>query len=72
MEKIIDIEGMGCMNCVHHVEEGLKTVPGVHSVKVDLAAKNAAVCAADGVADETLKAAVEEAGYEVTAIHEAK
>ena len=68
MEKIINIEGMSCMNCVHHVTEGLKAVPGVHSVKVNLAAKTAAVCAMDGVADDALKAAVEQAGYKVTAI----
>lgn len=69
MEKIINIEGMSCMNCAHHVEEGLKAVSGVHSVKVDLAAKTASVCAMDNVSDEALKAAVEDAGYEVTAIH---
>lgn len=68
MEKIINIEGMSCMNCVHHVEEGLKAIPGVHSVKVDLDAKTAAVCAMDNVTDAAIKAAVEDAGYEVISI----
>jgi len=69
MEKIINIEGMSCMHCVNHVTEGLKAVAGVHSVNVDLAAKTATVCAMDTVTDDALKAAVEDAGYEVTAIH---
>ena len=59
---------MACMHCVKRVEEVLKAVPGVKSVKVDLEAKTAAVSAEDGVTNEVLKAAVEDAGYKVTGI----
>jgi copper chaperone len=68
MSKKIYIEGMNCGHCVAHVEEALKEVCGVRSVKVDLAAKLATVELAHEVEDEKLKAAVDEAGYEVTKI----
>lgn len=68
MEKVINIEGMSCMHCVNHVESALKNVAGVHSATVDLAAKKATVCAMDTVTDAALKAAVEEAGYQVVSI----
>jgi len=69
MEKTVDIEGMSCNHCKMHVEKALSAVPGVKSVKVDLAQKNAVVSAGDSVSDEMLTLAVNEAGYEVTGIH---
>ncbi len=69
MKKQIIIEGMSCGHCVKHVEEALKGVPGVSGVEVNLAGKNATVEGSDSVTDLSLKAAIEEAGYEATAIH---
>ena len=69
MNKTIQIEGMSCNHCKMHVEKALSAVPGVKSVKVDLAQKNAVVSAGDSVSDEMLTLAVNEAGYEVTGIH---
>ncbi len=68
MTKKISIEGMTCGHCTAHVEEALKSICGVKSVKVDLAAKSATVELAHEVEDAKFKAAVEDAGYEVTSI----
>jgi len=68
MEKIIFIEGMSCQHCVAHVENALNQVAGVRKVQVDLGRKRAVVEVEAGVSDDQLKAAVEEMGYDVTAI----
>ena len=68
MKKTISIDGMTCGNCVRHVTEALTEVEGVTSVNVDLAGKKADLDAAESVTEETLKAAVTEAGYTVTAV----
>lgn len=66
MEKKLFIEGMSCGHCVSHVKEALEEIDGVTLVEVNLEGKYARV---EGVAsDEDLKAAVEEAGYDVVQI----
>lgn len=70
MKKELTIERMSCQHCVAHVETALRQVAGVRQVKVDLAQKRATVEVDGTVPDEKLKAAVEEAGYDVTAIKE--
>ncbi len=62
----LPIGGMTCASCVAHVEGGLRTVPGVLNVNVNLATERATVemiAGATTLAD--LKRAVEEVGYEV-------
>lgn len=67
MTKTISIEGMMCQHCVKHVTDALNKLEGV-SAAVSLENKNA-VCEITGnVTDEQLKAAVTDAGYEVTGI----
>lgn len=68
MEKTLGIKGMMCQHCVAHVKKALEGVSGVSKVEVSLENKNAVIEARVTVADEALKAAVSEAGYEVTAI----
>lgn len=68
MTKKIAIDGMTCGHCVMHVEEALKSVCGVKSVKVDIKGKLATVELAHEVDDSKLKEAIEEAGYEVTKV----
>ncbi|WP_428244012.1 heavy-metal-associated domain-containing protein [Gynuella sp.] len=59
----MNIEGAGCQNCVNAIEQALKDVDGVATASFDLAKGIATV---EGNADtEQLKAAIEEAGYEV-------
>jgi copper chaperone CopZ len=50
------------------VKKALEGVSGVGKVEVSLEKKNAVVEANSEITDETLRAAVSEAGYEVTAI----
>ena len=68
MKKELMIEGMMCQNCVKHVTRALEGIPGSSHVQVSLEDKKATVEVPESVADETLKAAVTEAGYEVTGI----
>lgn len=68
MTKKVFIEGMTCRHCVSHVEGALKEVSGIKSAKVDLEGKLAVIELAQDVDDEKIKAAVEDAGYEVTDI----
>ena len=65
MLKKYTVAGMTCNHCVHHVSMALSEVEGVKDVKVSLAEKSALVNSEDSVQFETLKAAVEEAGYKL-------
>jgi len=57
----LKIEGMSCNNCVRHVSEALRAVPGVERVEVSLAQGQAVV---EGEAPlERLIEAVQEEGY---------
>jgi len=68
MKKTLTVEGMMCMHCVAHVEKALSGVAGVEKAEVNLKKKRAVVTLNAEVADEALRAAVKEAGYEVTDI----
>lgn len=68
MTKTIFIEGMSCNHCVRHVEEALKELDGVKSVKVDLKGKKAEIELSDDISDQDIKNAVDEAGYDVSSI----
>jgi copper chaperone CopZ len=62
MAKKILIEGMSCGHCVMRVTKALKELR-LENVNVDLGSKTALV---EGLAsDEDIKAAVEDAGYNV-------
>ena len=66
MSKIeISIEGMTCGHCAMSVTNELATLEGVSNVQVDYAAGKATV-ESDGVSEDQLSAAVEEAGYQAT------
>lgn len=67
MRKVLTIEGMMCKHCQAHAEKALNAMEGV-TATVDLEAASATCEVAEGVTDEMLKAAIAEAGYEVTAI----
>ena len=68
MKKELSVEGMMCQNCVKHVTHALESVSGASGVEVSLEEKKAVVFVPDSVSDETLKAAITEAGYEVSEI----
>ena len=71
MKKLIHVEGMGCMNCVHHVKEALEGLDGVSSADVSLEANTALITLTKDVADEAIKAAIDDAGYDVAKIEAA-
>jgi len=59
------VVGMTCDHCVNAVTEEVSQVPGVIGVEVDLDSGDLTVTS-DAPVDETaVRAAVEEAGYEV-------
>lgn len=68
MEKIINIKGMSCENCVKHIEESLGKIDEIDKVKVSLLRNNARVESKEDIDDAKLKKAVEDAGYEVVSI----
>lgn len=68
MKKTMMIEGMMCSHCTGRVQKALEAVDGVESVVMSLEDKSAELTLSGQVEDETLKAAVVEAGYEVTEI----
>ncbi|WP_273525142.1 heavy-metal-associated domain-containing protein [Mailhella massiliensis] len=68
MKKVMTIEGMRCPHCSANVEKALSAVSGVSAVTVDLAAKTAAMEAAENVSDEELRKAVDDLGFQVVDI----
>lgn len=69
MKKEMMIEGMSCNHCKMRVEKALSELEGVNNVSVDLEAKKATLDIVAEVGDAILKEAVEDAGYDVTAIN---
>jgi len=67
VNKTIHIDGMMCTHCTGRVEKALNDLPGVEAT-VDLDSKSAAVTCTPDVSDDTLRQAVEDAGYHVTDI----
>ena len=65
MKTTLNVEGMSCEHCVKHLTKTLKEVDGVKRADVSLNLKKAIIEHADSVTQDTLKAAVVEAGFEV-------
>jgi copper chaperone len=61
---VYSIAGMTCDHCTLSVGEEVAEIPGVTAVDVDLASGRMIV-SGEGFADDAVKAAVAEAGYEV-------
>jgi copper chaperone len=64
--KTYRVPGMHCGHCKAAVSEELAAVPGVAEVEVDLDAKLVTVTG-EALDDIALRAAIDEAGYEVAA-----
>lgn len=62
------VVGMTCGHCVNSVTEEVSQVPGVNDVKVDLTSGSLTVSSVTDVDDAAVRAAVEEAGYQVDAV----
>ena len=61
---VLSVAGMTCAHCERAVREELAAVPGVDSVHVGLESGRVVVIGA-ALDDQVLRAAVDEAGYEV-------
>ena len=59
------VTGMTCSHCVQAVTEEISALPGVAGVQVDLGSGAVTVTSAEALDDEAVRAAVDEAGYEV-------
>jgi len=59
------VVGMTCGHCVQAVTGELSTLPGVGDVQVDLGTGTVTVTSDAPLADDAVRAAVDEAGYEL-------
>ena len=59
------VTGMPCQHCVASVTEEVQEIAGVTDVRVDLAAGSVTVTSDQPLSDADVKAAVEEAGYQL-------
>lgn len=67
MKKKIFVDGISCVHCVNYVTEALMQI-GAKDVVVNLNKKLATAEISDNITDEVIKAAIEEAGYDVIQI----
>jgi Cu+-exporting ATPase len=64
MKKIkFSIEGMHCASCASNIERSIKKIAGVKEAKIILMLKKGIVETEDSVSLESIKKAVETAGY---------
>jgi copper chaperone len=64
----VSVAGMTCGHCVRSVTEELTALPGVTDVRVALttgATSTVTFTAAEPLSDEDIRAAIDEAGYQV-------
>jgi copper chaperone len=64
--KTYTVQGMTCGHCVSSVKEEVGEIAGVTHVDVDLATGRLDV-SGNGVTDDAVRLAVEEAGYKIVA-----
>ena len=66
MRQTLIVEGMSCNHCKNAVEKAVNSLPGIIFAEVDLAAKKLTVEFDENKSEiDQVRAAVEEAGYEV-------
>ena len=63
--SIYTVTGMTCEHCVRAVTQELSGLPGVAGVDVDLGTGAVTVTSAAPLPDDAVRAAVDEAGYEL-------
>lgn len=64
-ELQFNLEGMSCGKCVAHVREAVEELAGVEKAEVSLEQKSVKVSTNGQVSADQVKAAIQEAGYEV-------
>ena len=64
MTTTVKINGMMCGHCEAHVKKALEALDGVESAVTSKDENNAVLTLSTEVAEDAVKAAVEDAGYE--------
>lgn len=64
-KRVFIVEGMTCEHCRNRVERSINEIDGA-AAKVNLGRKEAVISLEKEVSDEVLRAAIENAGYQVT------
>lgn len=64
IDKTFTISGMSCGGCVNSLTRVLRTVPGIEPITIEVG-KAALRIDTDTVTEDTIKAAVERAGFEL-------
>ncbi len=59
------VQGMTCGHCVSSVSAEVGAIPGVDDVQVDLASGQVTVTSENPLDTETVRAAIDEAGYDL-------
>ncbi len=70
MTKTYHIDGMSCGGCAATVKNKLSSAPGVTSVKVDLAKKEAEIESSYEISIDTLQSEFRNTSYEISEIKE--
>ncbi len=65
MESTFKVQGMTCQHCVNAVTDELSAIPSVSAVVVDLDNGSAVVTSENEIPLELVRAAIDEAGYEL-------
>lgn len=65
--QTISVTGMSCNGCEQNVENALQTIEGTTRVDADHEDNTVEVVIEDGVVDDDIHAAIEDAGYDVAA-----
>lgn len=68
---VYEVAGMTCGHCAGAVTEALRRIPGVEDVTVELVpggASTVAVVSSGPVGEDDVRAAIDEAGYELTGV----
>ena len=68
--KTISIDGMHCMHCAKKIEDTLKGIKEVKSVKVILEDKKAEIILKSEIDDKVLKEIIENLGYTVLEVRD--
>ena len=66
-ESTYTVKGMTCGHCVSSVTEEVSAISGVQQVDVDLPTGKVTITSDAPVAEDAVRAAVTEAGYELVA-----
>ncbi|WSV70256.1 heavy-metal-associated domain-containing protein [Streptomyces sp. NBC_01012] len=64
-ETVYEVKGMTCGHCEGAVTEEVSGIEGVTSVKAEAASGRVTVASAAPLTDDAVRAAVDEAGYEL-------